>query len=222
MTTGRVRVAVVGCGTIGRVHAQAVVADSDAELAALVSQPLSTAHDLAHQVTHWNAAEPPIYETLEQAFAEAAIDLVVVTTPSGAHLEIAEQALRANKHVFVEKPVEVTLPRALQLLSVARSAEARGVVAAAVSQHRFDPSSVAVNAAIERGEFGRLTSAVASIAWWRSQRYYDSANWRGTWDIDGGGAVMNQGVHTVDLLLWFMGRPVEVSAHTARLAHVDI
>jgi predicted dehydrogenase len=76
--------------------------------------------------------------------------------------------------------------------------------------------------AIEAGEFGRITSAVASVAWWRGQDYYDSAGWRGTWAQDGGGATMNQGVHTVDLLLWLLGRPVEVYAQTAVLAHERI
>jgi predicted dehydrogenase len=72
---------------------------------------------------------------------------------------------------------------------------------------------------VEQGRFGRVTSGIASVAWWRSQDYYDSGQWRGTWELDGGGAVMNQGVHTVDLLVWFLGRPIDVYAHTALLAH---
>jgi predicted dehydrogenase len=72
---------------------------------------------------------------------------------------------------------------------------------------------------VRSGRFGQLTSAVASVAWWRSQDYYDSGDWRGTWALDGGGAVMNQGVHTVDLLVWLLGRPVEISAMTALTAH---
>jgi predicted dehydrogenase len=91
-----------------------------------------------------------------------------------------------------------------------------------VSQHRFDPASVAVAGALAAGRLGRVTSAVASVAWWRGQDYYDSARWRGTWVLDGGGAVMNQGVHTVDLLGWLLGRPTEVFAHTGRLAHERI
>jgi UDP-N-acetyl-2-amino-2-deoxyglucuronate dehydrogenase len=88
-----------------------------------------------------------------------------------------------------------------------------------ISQHRFDPSSAAVREAITAGRFGRVTSAVATVSWWRSQAYYDSGAWRGTWELDGGGALMNQGVHTVDLLLWFLGTPVDVVAHTGLLAH---
>jgi UDP-N-acetyl-2-amino-2-deoxyglucuronate dehydrogenase len=82
--------------------------------------------------------------------------------------------------------------------------------------------SQVVHRAIEAGELGRLTSAVASVAWWRSQAYYDSGDWRGTWALDGGGALMNQGVHTLDLLLWFLGRPVTVSAEFGLLAHENV
>jgi UDP-N-acetyl-2-amino-2-deoxyglucuronate dehydrogenase len=91
-----------------------------------------------------------------------------------------------------------------------------------ISQHRFDPSTETTLAAIARGELGRLTSGIASIDWWRGQSYYDSGDWRGTWELDGGGALMNQGVHTVDLLVAALGRPVEVFAYTGTLAHERI
>jgi predicted dehydrogenase len=91
-----------------------------------------------------------------------------------------------------------------------------------ISQHRFDPATEVTLTAISRGELGRLTSGIASIDWWRGQSYYDSGDWRGTWELDGGGALMNQGVHTVDLLVAAMGRPVEVFAYTGTLAHERI
>jgi UDP-N-acetyl-2-amino-2-deoxyglucuronate dehydrogenase len=91
-----------------------------------------------------------------------------------------------------------------------------------ISQHRFDPATETTLTAIERGELGRLTSGIASIDWWRGQSYYDSGDWRGTWELDGGGALMNQGVHTVDLLVAALGRPVEVFAYTGTLAHERI
>jgi UDP-N-acetyl-2-amino-2-deoxyglucuronate dehydrogenase len=91
-----------------------------------------------------------------------------------------------------------------------------------ISQHRFDPSTEIAVEAIQRGALGRLTSGIAAIDWWRGQSYYDSGDWRGTWELDGGGALMNQGVHTVDLLVATMGRPVEVFAYTGTLAHQRI
>ncbi len=91
-----------------------------------------------------------------------------------------------------------------------------------ISQHRCDPASQVVRAAVTAGRLGKITSGLASIALWRSQEYYDSGEWRGTWALDGGGALMNQGVHQIDLLVWMPGRPVAVSATTARLAHEGI
>src|SRR5204863_394317 len=156
------------------------------------------------------------------AAPDAGIDLVAICTPSGLHAEDTELALAAGRHVFVEKPLDVSLPRARRLARLAVQAEQRGLVVSVVSQHRFDPASVAVAGALAAGRLGRVTSAVASVAWWRGQDYYDSAAWRGTWALDGGGALMNQGVHTVDLLGWLLGEPVEVFAHTGRLAHDGI
>jgi UDP-N-acetyl-2-amino-2-deoxyglucuronate dehydrogenase len=165
---------------------------------------------------------PAEFGSLAGALAAGGVDLVSVCTPSGLHADAAEQALAAGRHVLVEKPLEVSLPRARRLVELAAEAARRGVVASVVSQHRFDPASVAVANAVAAGRFGRITSAVGSVAWWRGPEYYASAAWRGTWALDGGGALMNQGVHTVDLLLWLLGRPVEVFAHTARLAHEAI
>jgi UDP-N-acetyl-2-amino-2-deoxyglucuronate dehydrogenase len=124
--------------------------------------------------------------------------------------------------VVIEKPLDASLPSARQVARLAAAAAARGQVCSVISQHRFDPASVAVADAVAAGRFGRLTSAVASVAWWRGQGYYDSARWRGTWELDGGGATMNQGIHTIDLLLWFLGAPTEVFARTGRLAHEGI
>ena len=132
---------------------------------------------------------------------------------------MAIEALRAGKHVIIEKPAEITPARTDEIIAAQRAA---GTQVAVISQHRFDPSTEIAVAAIAEGKLGRLTSGIASIDWWRSQPYYDSGNWRGTWELDGGGALMNQGVHTVDLLVATMGRPVEVFAYTGTLAHERI
>jgi UDP-N-acetyl-2-amino-2-deoxyglucuronate dehydrogenase len=129
-------------------------------------------------------------------------------------------ALNSGAHVVIEKPLDVSVAQARPLVDAARSAPRQ--VVSVISQHRFDPATVAVSAAISAGRFGTLTSAVATVPWWRGQDYYDSAGWRGTLALDGGGALMNQGVHTLDLLLHFLGRPVSVFAYTDRLAHTGI
>jgi UDP-N-acetyl-2-amino-2-deoxyglucuronate dehydrogenase len=170
-------------------------------------------------VSDLGIARPAEFSSLPAAIEAAPVDVVVICTPSGLHVQLAEEALAAGKHVVIEKPLDVSMDRARRILDLSREAERQGLVVSVISQHRFDPSSVVVADAVHTGVFGRVTSGIASVAWWRSQDYYDSGHWRGTWELDGGGAVMNQGVHTVDLLVWFLGRPVEIFAQTALLAH---
>jgi predicted dehydrogenase len=207
-----VRFAIVGAGGIARLHA-AVIAGLPARLVAVADRNPGKAADLA--APHGADA----YGSLAPVLDRADVDVVVVCTPSGVHADGAVAALDAGKHVIVEKPVDVTLAAARRIADAERRA---GRTVTVISQHRFDPASVAVAAAVRAGRLGRLSSAVVSMAWWRGQDYYDSAGWRGTWSLDGGGALMNQAIHTVDLLVWLCGRPVEVSASTARLAHHGI
>ena len=146
-------------------------------------------------------------------------DVVSICTPTGSHGSLAIEALRAGRHVIIEKPAEITVARTDEIIAAQRGA---GTLVAVISQHRFDRSTEIVVEAIQTGALGRLTSGIASIDWWRGQNYYDSGDWRGTWELDGGGALMNQGVHTVDLLVATLGRPVEVFAYTSTLAHQRI
>jgi predicted dehydrogenase len=217
----KLRTAVVGCGVIGRQHAQVITNNKDLELIALVDPIETAAASLADSVEKdMQKPRPATYSSLAVALKDPEIDLVAVCTPSGLHADLAVEALNAGKHVIIEKPIDVDLPSARRVADAA--AAATGQVISVISQHRFDPASVAVARAVRSGRFGRITSGVASLAWWRGQNYYDSGQWRGTWELDGGGAVMNQGVHSVDLLLWFLGTPVQIQAHTALLAHERI
>jgi predicted dehydrogenase len=214
--TDGIAVAIVGCGIIGRNHADAIQLHPRLRVAALVDPVLPASQALAEHL----AAPVPRFPTLAGALPD--VDLVAICTPSGLHGDVAEEALAAGKHVLIEKPLEVSLPEARRIAALAADAEQRGQVCSVVSQHRFDPAVTAVFESIVDGRLGRITSAVATVPWWRTQDYYDSAQWRGTWAFDGGGAVMNQGVHTVDLLVWLLGQPEEVFARTARLAHERI
>ncbi|PJJ70752.1 putative dehydrogenase [Diaminobutyricimonas aerilata] len=207
----RVRFALAGAGIISKQHG--IVLDQlkeQAELVAVADPVLSKAEALTQE--RGGRAFP----SLGDALAGTDIDVVVVCTPTGTHGDLAIQALEAGKHVIIEKPAEITVERADRILA---AQERAGKLVTVISQHRFDPSTEIVVEAVRRGEFGRLTSGIASIDWWRGQSYYDSGDWRGTWALDGGGALMNQGVHTVDLLVAAMGRPVEVFGYTAVLAH---
>jgi predicted dehydrogenase len=173
--------------------------------------------DKASALAASSAGRP--YPSLTAALAAEEIDVVVVCTPTGLHGEVAIEALEAGKHVIIEKPAEVTVARTDEII---RARQKAGTLVTVISQHRFDPSTEQTLAAIAAGEFGRVTSGIAWMDWWRGESYYDSSGWRGTWELDGGGALMNQGVHTVDLLIAALGRPVEVFAYTGTLAHERI
>jgi len=141
--------------------------------------------------------------------------VVCVCVPSGRHAEVGVRAARACKHLVVEKPIDVTLAAADLLIEAAHAA---GVVLTVISQHRFDPGLIELKRLLGDGALGRLVLAEASTKWYRTQGYYDSAAWRGTWAMDGG-SLMNQGVHYVDLLRWCMGPVTEVTAVCATQAH---
>jgi UDP-N-acetyl-2-amino-2-deoxyglucuronate dehydrogenase len=208
------RFAIIGAGVIGRTHAACIrELEPRATLTLVVDEIPDRARELAtaHNADHATSARA--------AFARDDVDAVAICTPSGRHAEFAVAALEAGRHVLVEKPIDVTMPAARRVADAAARASTTITV---ISQHRFDPSSQLVHQAVRDGRLGRITSGVASIAWWRSQDYYDSGDWRGSWALDGGGALMNQGIHTVDLLLWMLGEPVEVHAWTACLAHQRI
>lgn len=189
---------------------------------AAVDAVLPAATALADEVAASTGERPVVSETLDEALDRADVDVVVVCSPSGLHVALAETALARGRHVVIEKPLDVSIARARRIADLAASAREQGLCVTVISQHRFDPANRVVAQAAHDGRFGRVSSGLASVAWWRSQGYYDSGDWRGTWALDGGGAVMNQGVHTVDLLVWMLGRPVEVSAQTGLLAHERI
>jgi len=214
------RLAVVGCGVIGRLHAEVAAHSPDLEVVALVDPYPASAETVAAQLARLGAPSPRIFADLTTALAAGGIDVVVVCTLSGTHVALGLEALEAGVHVVIEKPLDVDVAVARRLREAA--AERPGQVVAVISQHRHDESAQVVRRALDAGRFGRITSGVANIDWFRTQEYYDSAAWRGTWALDGGGALMNQGVHTLDLLLWFLGEPVDVVAHTTRLAHERI
>lgn len=210
----RIHFGILGCGVIGPHHAQAIAGlQDDAALVAVADIHMDRAEKVAQQY------DVAAYGSLDDLLHHPGLDAVCVCTPSGEHARDAIAALDAGKHVVVEKPVDVTLAAIDQLLAARRS---KAQKVAVISQHRFDTSTQIVRDAVEQGRFGRLTVGTAQVRWWRSQSYYDGGAWRGTWKLDGGGALMNQSIHTIDLLQWIMGPVVEVSAYTGLLAHEQI
>ncbi|WP_152365108.1 Gfo/Idh/MocA family protein [Microlunatus speluncae] len=220
-TPGQRRIVIIGCGIIGKHHALVATKHPDFVVTGLVDTDPAAMERVAEVVVAEGADRPTSYGSIADALAAGA-DVAAICTPSGLHLDQAEECLAAGVHLVIEKPLDVSVQHGVEFGRLVEAAEERGQVVSVISQHRFDPGSQVVRKIIEEKKLGTVTSAMASMAWFRSQAYYDSGDWRGTWALDGGGAVMNQGVHTVDLLRWFLGRPVEIFAHTAQLAHERI
>src|SRR5262245_1325132 len=160
-----------------------------------------------------------VYVRVEDLAADPDVDAVSICTPSGMHMEAAIAAARAKKHVIVEKPIEVTLDRIDPIVVACR---ANGVKLGAIFPRRFMESSRLLRAAIQSGRFGTLVLGSVYIKWFRAQEYYVKGGWRGTYRFDGGGALMNQGIHGIDLLQWLMGGVSEVAAFASTRAHADI
>ncbi|MDD4396867.1 MAG: Gfo/Idh/MocA family oxidoreductase [Sphaerochaetaceae bacterium] len=214
MKNGKYGFGIIGLGMISSFHAKAIASLDDAYLVAGFDMVPGKAESFCKDKS---GVKP--YDRLEDFLANPEIDVVTVTTPSGAHLEVALQAINAHKNVIIEKPMEITPERIDQLITAAK---ANHVMLAGVFQSRYMEASNLVKKAIEEGRFGQLTLCNAQVKWYRSQEYYDSVGWRGTWKLDGGGALMNQSIHAIDLLQWFGGPVSEISGVTGLLGHKNI
>jgi UDP-N-acetyl-2-amino-2-deoxyglucuronate dehydrogenase len=210
MTTG---FGIVGCGMIANFHAQAIDAIGDAKLAACFDMFAASADRFAA------AQGCRAYHDLDAMLADPDVQVVTICTPSGAHRDPGVAALNAGKHLLVEKPLEITLAKCDELIAAAAK---NGVKLGTIMPSRFSEANLTLKKAIDEGRFGRLTLGDTYVKWWRSQEYYDSGGWRGTWALDGGGAYMNQAIHNVDLLYWFMGDVSQVCGLTDTLAHERI
>ncbi len=207
--------AIVGCGMIARFHARALAEVPGTRLVALVSRDPANGHKLNQEL----GLSCEVYPELAPVLRRPDVDVVIVTTASGAHMEPAVAAADAGKHVVVEKPLEVTLDRCDRIIDACGR---KNVKLCTIFPSRFHDANVTLKAAVEAGRFGRLTLGETTCKWWRSQAYYDDGGWKGTMALDGGGALMNQAIHNVDLLLWMMGRPTHINGFTATLAHERI
>ncbi len=206
---------IVGCGMIAEFHTRAINEIAGARVVGATSRNPANGAKIARLAD--GGCE--VYGDLEALLAAPGLDVVSICTPSGAHMEPAVRAAAAGKHVVVEKPLEITLARCDAIID---ACEGAGVRLCTIFPSRFTAANQRLKEAIALGRFGRVTLGDTHVKWWRSQEYYDSGGWRGTWQLDGGGALMNQAIHNVDLLYWLMGDVESVSAQTATLAHVRI
>jgi UDP-N-acetyl-2-amino-2-deoxyglucuronate dehydrogenase len=197
--------AIIGCGFIAKKHASAISVIPDANLVAVCDKVPET---MEYYVENYQAKA---YSDLNIMLEEEDIDTVCICTPSGLHMSIAEQVSNSGKHLIVEKPIAMSLEETDRIIN---SCKKNNVKLSVVHPNRFRPVVQEVRKILDENLLGEISHASAIVNWNRNQEYYDQAPWRGTKDYDGG-VLMNQAIHNLDLLLWFMGDPEEVFSFEA-------
>lgn len=200
---------IIGAGMIADFHAKAIKSLTNATLIGICGSNPQKTRDLADK--YQCKAFPDYHEML----LCDEIDIVTIATPSGAHMEPTIEAARRGKHVICEKPIEIS-PERIDKMIGAHSAS--GTYFGGIFNYRFTDAIQLLKVAIEKGRFGVITHASAAVPWWRSEEYYKSS-WRGTWRLDGGGALMNQSIHMIDILQYLMGPIDSLHGYIASLGH---
>ena len=204
---------IIGCGMISDFHSAAIADIKNGKLVAVSSRKAENSQRLVDRYSI------QAYSDYNEMLNRDDIDIVCICTPSGAHMEPAVAAAEAGKHVIIEKPLEITLERCDAIIE---SCEKANVRLCAIFNSRFSDASQLVKDTVSSGRLGQLTLGDAYVKWYRSQDYYDSGDWRGTMELDGGGALMNQSIHAIDFLQYVMGPVESIQAFTDTLAHKRI
>jgi len=196
MVKRKLKVGIVGVGTIADIHAQAIRKSDGMEICSFYSRNEERAKGAGEKYGHkWTT-------DWDDFISDNDLDLVSICTPNGNHMDYGVKAAKAGKHIIIEKPIEVTLERAKQLI---RTCQEQSVSLAVIYQSRFTPSIMWLKEQLDAGILGNIFLGDAYIKWYRSQNYYDSGEWRGTFALDGGGVLINQAIPTIDVLQWLMG-----------------
>jgi len=213
MTGERIRVGIIGCGKIAVTHSGALKQIPEADFTACCDVDLNRAQAMAaeHGVPH-------AFGSLDDLFAAKVVDAVLVCTPHPVHELAVVTAARAGVHVLCEKPIAITLGEADRMIAACDEA---GVKFGVIFQRRFWPSAQRIRAAIDDGKLGNLTLGECTVRIWRGPEYFGADPWRGKWATEGGGVLMNQAVHSIDHLQWFMGDATEVFGKIRTLRHGD-
>ena len=205
--------AIVGTGMISQFHARAIGETSNARLIAVCSRERARAQAFA-QTFGCKA-----FDQLDDMLANVDVDVLVIATPSGTHMEAALAAARAGKHVLCEKPLEITTERIDAMIAAHHQA---GTQLGCTFQIRYTPALQPIREALREERFGKLTYAGVYVPWWRSSEYYRESSWHGTQSLDGGGAMMNQAIHMIDLLCDLMPPVRAVTGFTSSVGHPGI
>ena len=205
----KVSIGVIGCGAVARFHAVSILAADNASLAGFADVRAESAEAFAKEYGGKS------YSSVEEMLASSDVDAVCICTPSGFHVNSALAALEAGKHILVEKPLAVTVEDCDRVISLAKE---KGLTAGVISQFRFTETVQFVRNLVKEGKLGKIVTVELLMKYNRSQEYYDSSSWRGTWALDGG-SMMNQGIHGVDSLLYLLGPAKSVAGHMGTMNH---
>lgn len=209
------KIAIIGTGVVGELHLKSVQKLPNIRVVAVCDIDGPKAKKIIAQTT----TAVPIYTDLAEMLKKEKLDSVHVCTPSGDHKGPAIAAMQHGVNVLVEKPMEILPDRVDEMIDAAKK---HGVRLAGIFQNRWNDANIVLRDAVRQNRFGRLAWAGIFTPWYRSDEYYATAGWRGTWNLDGGGAVMNQGVHQVDLAQWIVGPIKTVSAFAGKRIHPQI
>ncbi|MEG1524410.1 MAG: Gfo/Idh/MocA family oxidoreductase [Clostridia bacterium] len=208
-----INVGIIGCGAISKMHIDSYLQIPGTKIVAVTDVNEAAAKRIAEALSaDW-------YTDVHKMLTRKDLDLVSVCTPSGLHSMAVIAAAEAGKHIIVEKPLDVTLPK---IDAMIEACDRNGVQLHCIFNNRYRAGNAFLKKAIEAGRFGRLINANASIRWYRDPDYYLKSPWHGTVMLDGGGALMNQSIHYIDLLLWMAGDVACLSAYTGTLLHKTI
>jgi UDP-N-acetyl-2-amino-2-deoxyglucuronate dehydrogenase len=202
-------IGIIGAGMIADFHAKAIQHIPNAKLIGFCGTNLAKSKALAEKYACRS------FESQQELLQCDDIEIVTIATPSGAHMEPTLEAARQGKHVICEKPLEISLDRIDKMIEAHHKS---GTRLGGIFNFRYNDAVQVFKKAMDSGRFGTLTYAAVHVPWWRSDEYYKSS-WRGTWKLDGGGALMNQSIHMIDMLQYLMGPVKSLQAYAATLAH---
>jgi predicted dehydrogenase len=193
--------AIIGCGAVYNVHANALLSLNSAQLCAVADTDAKRADDAGRKYGCKS------YHSFSDVIADPQIDAVHICTPHYLHSAMAIEAMRAGKHVLTEKPMAITAEECEEMIRVS---DQTGMQLGVCFQNRYNTTSIYIRELLWSGRAGRILAAKASVTWLRKADYYLQSDWRGTWEKEGGGVMINQAIHTLDLLQWFIGNPVRI------------
>lgn len=209
----KIKFGIIGTGNVADIHARVIKEIENAELAAVADSNTEKGRSFADKYGC------NFFESYNEMFLKEDVSVVSICTPATTHANIALDAVDSGKHVIIEKPIDVDLAAIDRLI---HAAERKGVKICTIFQHRFDDAVIKAKKAVDEGRLGRLYFGACHTKWYRDQKYYRSGFGRGTWAFDGGGALMNQSIHYIDLLLYLLGDASEVYGSCGVYTHTDI